>query len=218
MSAEPNFFETVRAVLGDINQSFGKAVTKMEGWAGTLGVMYFSPGAIGSAIVGLCVMDLFTGTILSLKIQRIVKLQDGSQVFPELADIILKGEKEPFTWRRWGQWAEKMLVVFGLIVGGEWFKLYLEGNAWSATGGEFSIGVVYFVLLFTNFRSIVRNTALVTENSALLSVWKWMGGDSGLPTNLDFLHGHGSPAGPGSVTTTTVAAVIETTKVESEEK
>ena len=208
--------EVLRESASSINYSFGRAVTTIEGWIGTLGIMYFSPGTIGATILGLCVVDLFTGTMVSLKTKRILSNPDKTKEFPELMELIASGKKEPFTWKRWSEWLEKMLVVFGLIAGGEWFKLYLASNSWSAEGGSLAISVVYFVLLFTNFRSSLRNTALVTENRLLLSVWKWLGSDGGLPPigNFAFLQQHTtSTTTPTSVTVTEV-----TTTIESEQK
>lgn len=208
--------ETAGQYASSINHSFGRAVTTIEGWMGTLGMMYFQPGTIGATILGVCVMDLFTGTMLSRKITRILASPDKSHEFPELMELITTGKKLPFTWKRWGQWLDKMLVVFGLIAGCEWFKLYLNHNEWSADGGAFAIGAVYFVLLFTNLRSIVRNTALVTENSLLLSIWKWMGSDNGIPPigNFSFLQQHTT-----STTTPMGVKVTEvTTTIESENK
>lgn len=205
--------EVVKSNLSDINSSFGKAVTTIQGWIGTLGLMYFTPGALGSTILGLCVGDLFTGTVLSHKISRLLKEGYDPKAFPELTALIVSGKKTPFTWKKWGNWLEKMLVVFGCMAGGEWFKLWLVKNPWSADGGNFAIGVMYFVLMFTNFRSIVRNTALVTENEMLLSFWKWMGSDHGVPT-LDFLQQHVT-----STTTTTGVTLTEvTTTIESEKQ
>lgn len=202
--------DAIKASAEDINQTFGRAITTIEGWVGALGVMYFQPGTIGATIIGVCVMDLFTGTMLSRKITRILKSPDKSGEFPELVNLIVSGKKMPFSWKRWGQWLEKMLVVFGLIAGCEWFKLYLNHNRWSAEGGAFAIGAVYFVLLFTNLRSIVRNTALVTENSLLLSIWKWMGSYNGIPPigNFAFLQQGSSTPPPGG---TTVSVAVEVT-------
>lgn len=204
--------EVVKSNLSDLNYCFGRAITTIEGWVGTLGLMYFTPGALGSTILGLCVGDLFTGTVLSRKITRLLKEGYDPKAFPELTALILSGKKTPFTWKKWGHWLEKMLVVFGCMAGGEWFKLWLANNPWSAEGGNFAIGVMYFVLMFTNFRSIVRNTALVTENELLLSFWKWMGSDHGVPT-LGFLQQQ------HSTTTSTSVTVVETaTTIESEMK
>jgi len=194
----------VRANISDLNYSFGRAVTTIEGWVGTLWLMYFTPGTLGATILGLCVGDLFTGTILSRKITRLLKDGYDPKAFPELTALILSGKKTPFTWKKWGHWIEKMLVVFGCMAGGEWFKLWLAKNPWSAEGGNFAIGVMYFVLMFTNFRSIVRNTALVTENELLLSFWKWMGSDHGVPT-LGFLQQQST-----TTSTTTSAGVTVT--------
>lgn len=203
--------DVVKSNLSDLNYSFGRTITTIEGWIGTLGLMYFTPGSLGATILGLCVGDLFTGTILSRKITRLLKEGYDPKAFPELTALIISGKKTPFTWKKWGHWIEKMLVVFGCMAGGEWFKLYLVKNPWSAEGGNFAIGVMYFVLMFTNFRSIVRNTALVTENEMLLSFWKWLGSDHGVPT-LSFLQQH-------STTTSTSVTVVETaTTIESETK
>lgn len=211
--------ETVRQYASSINYSFGRAITTIEGWVGTIGLMYFQPGGIGATILGLCVADLFTGTILSRKITRILNNPDKSHEFPELLELISTGKKEPFTWRRWSQWLEKMFVVGGLIIGCEWYKLYLVSNTWSADGGTWAVTVVYFVLLFTNFRSIVRNTALVTENSLLLSIWKWMGSDNGIPPigNFSFLQQQHTTSTTTSAGVT-VTEVTTSSSIESENK
>lgn len=205
--------EIIKAQMVDINQSFGRAVTTMEGWLGTLSVMYFSPGTIGATILGLCLVDLFTGTILALKVRRWVNEGLENKNFPELTEAILAGKKEPFNWKKWGTWTEKVFIVFGLTFGGEWFKLYLAHNPYSAEIGNYGVNAVYFVLMFTNFRSSVRNTALVTENQLLLSMWKLLGRDGGLPTNMDFLRGLSQQP---DVNVKTEVVVVQTTETEKE--
>lgn len=199
----------IRDYSQQINNAFGRAVTTLEGWLGTIGLLYFQPGKIGAAIFGLCIVDLFTGTMVALKIKRWAKDPNAKPSdYPELAQLVASGKKEAFTWKKWGQWGEKMIVVLALVGGGEWFKLYLSTDAWSREAGNVFIAVVYFVLLFTTFRSSIRNTALVTDNNLLMSVWKWLGGDSGLPTNLAFLQQGSSTPPPGG---TTVSVAVEVT-------
>lgn len=187
--------DAIKASAEDINNSFGRALTTIEGWVGALAVSYFSPGAVCSTILGMCVVDLVTGTMLSLKIGRWIASDRTPKEFPELAAVVAEGKKTPFTWKKWGLWAEKMAVVFVLVIGCEWFKLYLlkPGYAEGTRVAEFSIWMIYFVIIFTNFRSSVRNTALVSENRVLLSVWLWMGGNSGIPTLNKFLSSPNPP-------------------------
>lgn len=174
----------IKDLWGELNRSFGKAMTTLQGWVGGILVSYFSPGSVSFTILALQVADLVTGTILALFISRVVKrINDGGseedEGFPELIAIIRSGKKRRFSWSEWGLWLEKLAVTFVLVIGCEVFKYWLSHDKpWILPGLEIVVGIIYFVLIFTSLRSVVRNTALVTKNNLLLWVWKWMGANA----------------------------------------
>ena len=174
--------EFLKEVFAELNRAFGRATTSLSGWAGGILLTYFSPGTVGITILGLQVAKLATGTILALKISRLIKNKNlNEDDYPEIVAMIRSGKKKPFNWREWGLWLEQLAVTFVLVGGCETFKFWLShGKAWLLPGLEILVGVIYFVIIFTTLRSCVRNTALVTQNGMLLWVWKWMG------VNADF--------------------------------
>lgn len=152
-------------------------MTTMEGWVGIIFTTYFSPGSVCLTIFGLCLCDLLTGSMLALKTTRYLRGERyETNDFPELESLIATGKVKPFSWVRWSLWAEKMSVTFVLIFGCELFRFWIaHDRPWTMPGLDFGIGVIYFVLCFTNLHSIIRNVALITENRMLLVIWKWLG-------------------------------------------
>ena len=178
----PDGIEYLKNHWNDLSSSFGKAITTIQGWAGILVTVYFSPGTIWTTILGLQVVDLFTGTILALKITRWVNkhvinnFPIDEEDFPEFIAVIRSGKKKPFNWTAWALWLEKLAVTFILVIGCELFKFWLiKDKPWIIPGVEIIVGIVYFVLVSTNLRSTIRNTALITKSSALLLLWKVWG-------------------------------------------
>ncbi len=160
----------------ELLRALSKAFFTVEGWIGALGTAYFSSGSVGQTIFGLCICDLLSGSMLALKITRYLKGNRDEGDFPELEALVKIGKKHPFEWSRWFLWAEKLAVTFICIFGCELFRIWaVHDRPWVMVGIDLSISLVYFVLIFANLRSIIRNVALVTENRLLLDIWMWMG-------------------------------------------
>lgn len=137
---------------------------------------YFPPGTVMDAAIKLWVVDIITGTLLSIQIGRWIDNKNKEEDFPELHRIITSGKKRRFSWSILLSCQEQLLVIVVLLWAADITQQWIVNErGWVAPGSAIALTVLRFVVIFGLFRSILRNTALITRNRMLIAIWRAMG-------------------------------------------
>lgn len=158
----------IQQVNDNLHESFSHGSTSIRGWLGGLAMMLPSKATIGFVVICLWLMDLYTGTTLALRIGNWNEAVHGP-MSPELVQAIKDKKKGPFSWERLGWSIDKLIKYLGLAVLCGILKDWVRTENPMYYGvTSFACGLICFVLVWTDFRSIVNNVALSTSNSMLL--------------------------------------------------
>jgi len=165
-----NKWEYMGSKWQTLNDNFAWLTTTFWGWTGGFLSQFFGRGTVGTTLILLWVFDLFIGTSLARRI-RSWKEDLHGQMSPELKREVSSGKKKPFSWGRFGLAIEKLTVWLFLavmcVVIRDWIK---HDNPMFFPVLSTGLGVVEFVLIFTEFTSVLHNAALYTNNNLLLKL------------------------------------------------
>lgn len=170
-------FDYLACRTEEVNDTIAKLFGSFYGWITTVVLAtYLTPGNIWEVLLLLWFLDLMSGTMLAIKVGRWIDCGKSFDEFPELAAVVNSGKKDRFNWGRFRLSVEKLISNILLVLGGEHFQMWITHHRpWSVGSVTFAFSLAYFMILWTDFRSIVRNVALTTGNPLLIRLWRIMG-------------------------------------------
>lgn len=160
--------EYLEDMWNKLSTALSHGAKSLAGWAGGFTFQFFGKGTLAALMLMLWVFDFVFAVLLSLKIRN--WNEDTMGPMPEeLKAAILAKKKGPFSWSKAGWSFHKLFLYLGLAIccgiTKEWVA---QEKVWYYSAISFACGFVAFVLVFTEFRSVVNNVALGTNNTFLL--------------------------------------------------
>lgn len=167
-SKEEYLNQLTKGIWNDLVTAF----LSITGWGGGFLVNFFGRGTIATTVAVLWCLDLFSGAALARKISRWDNEIYG-EMPEELQQEIKEKKKAPFSWKRFTYSLEKLTMWMVLILTTQ------QTRSWLTVGSPlfyytFSavLGIVDFMIVYTEFRSVVKNVAYNTGNPHLLKAAK----------------------------------------------
>lgn len=152
------------------SQNFSQLTNTIWGWTGGFLSQFFGRGTVGTTLIFLWTLDLIIGTALARRIRYWNNDLHGD-MSAELKAAIKKGKKRPFSWSRFALAIKKLAVWLFLAVMCVFIRDWIRhDNPMFFPVLSTGLGVVEFVLIFTEFRSVLHNGALYTNNRMLLQL------------------------------------------------
>jgi hypothetical protein len=154
----------------NFSQNFSHAANTVWGWTGGFLSQFFGRGTVGTTLILLWTLDLIIGTLLATRIKN-WKTDLHGDMSSELKAEIKKGRKKPFSWSRFSLAIEKLAIWLFLAVMCVFIRDWIRhDNPMFFPVLSTGLGVIEFVLIFTEFRSVLHNGALYTNNKMLLNL------------------------------------------------